>query len=131
APAPAHCLASSTAFTVVTDGDGWQAVGDARGLVDRTLQIRVHGLGEGNETNTRRDLDNAVRSASSVRPDRSLRQGMTNRDTALYIYTSGTTGLPKAARMPHSLMRTYMRAFAGATASTPKDVPINVLPLAP
>ncbi|HBV13104.1 MAG TPA: long-chain-acyl-CoA synthetase, partial [Brevundimonas sp.] len=125
----AHCLTISTAFNVVTDEDCWQAVEDARGLVDRNLMIWVHGLGEENETNGRRDLDNAVRSASSVRPDRSLRQGMTNRDTALYIYTSGTTGLPKAARMPHSRVRTYMRAFAGATASTPKDVLFNVLPL--
>lgn len=125
----AHCLTISTAFNVVTDEDCWQAVEDARGLVDRNLMIWVHGLGEENETNARRDLDNAVRSASSVRPDRSLRQGMTNRDTALYIFTSGTTGLPKAARMPHSRVRTYMRAFAGATASTPKDALFNVLPL--
>jgi fatty-acyl-CoA synthase len=31
--------------------------------------------------------------------------------------------------MPHSRVRTYMRAFAGATASTPKDALFNVLPL--
>src|SRR5690606_11557857 len=38
-------------------------------------------------------------------------------------------GLPKAARIPHSRARTYMRAFAGATASTPKDALYNCLPL--
>jgi len=77
----------------------------------------------------RRGLDNAVRSGSSVRPPRSVRAGLTNRDTALFIYTSGTTGLPKAARIHHARARTYMRAFAGATASTPADRVFNVLPL--
>jgi len=65
----AHCLTISTAFNVVTDEDCWQAVEDARGLVDRNLMIWVHGLGEENETNARRDLDNAVRSASSAGAD--------------------------------------------------------------
>lgn len=125
----AHCLTISGAFNVVTDEDCWRAVEEARPHVDRNLMLWVHGLGEENETNARRDLDNAVRSASSVRPDRSIRQGLTNRDTALFIFTSGTTGLPKAARIPHSRARTYMRAFAGATASTPKDALYNCLPL--
>ncbi|KAK0351572.1 hypothetical protein LTR94_024414 [Friedmanniomyces endolithicus] len=89
----------------------------------------VHGLGEADETSDRRGLDKPVRGASSVRPSREGRQGLTNRDTALFIYTSGTTGLPKAARIPHSRARTYMRAFAGATRSTPQDKVYNVLPL--
>ncbi len=76
-----------------------------------------------------RDLTQALKSCSQLPPDRSVREGMTAGDTALYIYTSGTTGLPKAARIPHSRARTYMRAFAGATASTPKDALYNCLPL--
>src|SRR5690606_22489574 len=76
----AHCLTISGAFNVVTDEDCWRAVEEARPHVDRNLMLWVHGLGEENETNARRDLDNAVRSASSVRPDRSIRQGLTNRD---------------------------------------------------
>lgn len=125
----AHCLSISGAFNVVTDEDCWRAVEEARPHVDRNLMLWVHGLGEAHETNERRELDNAVRSASSVRPDRAIRKGLTNRDTALFIFTSGTTGLPKAARIPHSRARTYMRAFAGATASTPKDALYNCLPL--
>ena len=125
----AHCLTISNAFNVVTDQDCWRAVEEARPFVDRNLMSWVHGLADEDETNDRRDIDNAVRSASSVRPDKSLRNGLTNRDTALFIFTSGTTGLPKAARIPHSRARTYMRAFAGATASTTKDALYNCLPL--
>ncbi|MEG0819453.1 MAG: AMP-binding protein, partial [Brevundimonas sp.] len=125
----AHCLTISNAFNVVTDQESWRAVEEARPFVDRNLMSWVHGLADEDETNDRRDIDNAVRSASSVRPDKSLRSGLTNRDTALFIFTSGTTGLPKAARIPHSRARTYMRAFAGATASTTKDALYNCLPL--
>ena len=128
-PALAHCLNISGAFNVVSDEDCWKAADDARPLVDRDIMLWVMGLDEANESNNRRDFDNVVRSASSVRPQRSIRKGLTNRDTALYIFTSGTTGLPKAARITHTRARTYMRAFAGATGSTQKDVLFNVLPL--
>ena len=125
----AHCLTISNAFNVVTDEDCWQAVEEARPHIDRGLMLWVHGLKDEDETNERRDLDNAVRSASSVRPDRALRSGLTNRDTVMFIYTSGTTGLPKAARIPNSRARTYMRAFAGGVNATPKDILFNCLPL--
>ena len=124
-----HCLNISGAFNVVSDEDCWQAVEETRTRIERDINLWVLGLGEENETNSRRDFDSAVRSASSVRPDRSVRKGLTNRDTALYIFTSGTTGLPKAARIPHSRARTYMRAFAGGTGATSKDTLFNVLPL--
>jgi len=124
-----HCLKISGAFNVVSDEDCWQAVEDVRSHIDRDLMLWVTGLGEENETNNRRDLDNAVRSASSVRPSRDIRKGLINRDTALFIYTSGTTGLPKAARITHTRARTYMRAFAGGTGATSKDTLYNVLPL--
>lgn len=125
----AHCLSISGAFNIVSDEDCWRQVEEARPHVDRNLMLWVLGLNAVDESNDRRGLDSPVRSASSVRPDRGIREGLTNRDTALFIYTSGTTGLPKAARIPHSRARTYMRAFAGATASTPKDALYNCLPL--
>ena len=125
----AHCLSISGAFQVVADEDCWRKVEEARPYIDRNLMLWVLGLKDTEETSTRRGLDNAVRGGSSVRPARSGRDGLTNRDTALFIYTSGTTGLPKAARIPHSRARTYMRAFAGATRSTPEDRIYNVLPL--
>jgi len=125
----AHCLTISNASQVVTDEDCWRKVEDARPLVDRNLMLWVLGLSDTDEADERRGLDKPVRSGSSVRPARSIRSGLTNRDTALYIYTSGTTGLPKAARITHARVRTYMRAFAGATSGTEKDVTFNVLPL--
>jgi fatty-acyl-CoA synthase len=125
----AHCANISGATQVITDEECWRAVENARPHATRTLMVWVLGLKETDESSNRRGLDSAVRGASSVRPDRGLRRGLTNRDTALYIFTSGTTGLPKAARIPHSRARTYMRAFAGCTASTETDRLMNVLPL--
>ena len=125
----AHCLSISNASQVVTDEDCWKRVEDARALSGRNLMLWVLGLKDEDEADERRSLDKPVRSGSSVRPARSARSGLTNRDTAMFIYTSGTTGLPKAARITHARARTYMRAFAGATAATDKDVTFNVLPL--
>ena len=125
----AHCLAISNASQVVTDADSWRKVEEARPFAGRNLMLWVLGLADADEADERRGLDKPVRGGSSVRPARSARSGLTNRDTALYIYTSGTTGLPKAAKVTHARARTYMRAFAGATAATDKDVTYNVLPL--
>jgi fatty-acyl-CoA synthase len=125
----AHCLNIVGASQVLADEETWPQVETARPYAEKTVMLWVLGLNAEDEASERRGLDAGVRGTSGVRPDRSLRAGLTNRDTALYIYTSGTTGLPKAARIPHSRARTYMRAFAGATASTDKDRLYCVLPL--
>ncbi|GAD59422.1 long-chain-acyl-CoA synthetase [Brevundimonas sp. BAL450] len=125
----AHCLNIVGASQVLADEETWPQVETARPYAEKTIMLWVLGLNAEDEASERRGLDAGVRGTSGVRPDRSLRAGLTNRDTALYIYTSGTTGLPKAARIPHSRARTYMRAFAGATASTDKDRLYCVLPL--
>jgi len=125
----AHCLNIVGASQVLADEETWPQVETARPYAEKTVMLWVLGLNAEDEASERRGLDAGVRGTSGVRPDRSLRAGLTNRDTALYIYTSGTTGLPKAARIPHSRTRTYMRAFAGATASTDKDRLYCVLPL--
>jgi fatty-acyl-CoA synthase len=125
----AHCLNIAGVAVVVADEETWRKCEDARPFVSRTMMLWVLGLKDADEVSERRGLDNAVRSGSSVRPNRAIRDGITNRDTALYIYTSGTTGMPKAARVHHARARTYMRAFAGCTESTPADRIFNVLPL--
>lgn len=125
----AHCLNIAGVAVVVADEETWRNCEEARPFVSRTMMLWVLGLQDADEVSERRGLDNAVRSGSSVRPNRAIRDGITNRDTALYIYTSGTTGMPKAARIHHARARTYMRAFAGCTESTPTDRILNVLPL--
>jgi fatty-acyl-CoA synthase len=75
------------------------------------------------------DLAQALKSCSTLRPDRSRREGMTARDTALFIFTSGTTGLPKAARITHMRAQLYMRGFAGATGAKTDDRIYIALPL--
>jgi fatty-acyl-CoA synthase len=125
----AHCLTISNASQVLTCEECWRRVEDARPHVGRNMMLWVLGLDEADEADERRGIDKPVRSGSSVRPARSVRSGLTNRDTALYIYTSGTTGLPKAAKITHARARTYMRAFAGATEGSDKDITFNVLPL--
>ena len=125
----AHCLNIVNVAQVVSDEECWPRVEEARPFAQRSLMLWVLGLKPTEETSDRRNLDNAVRSGSSVRPPRAAREGLTNRDTCVFIYTSGTTGLPKAARVTHLRARTYMRAFAGCTRSTPEDRIYNVLPL--
>ncbi|WP_269515603.1 long-chain-acyl-CoA synthetase [Brevundimonas subvibrioides] len=125
----AHCLNIAGVAQVVADEETWRRCEEARPFVTRTMMLWVLGLQDADEVSERRGLDNPVRSGSSVRPQKSVRDGLTNRDTALYIYTSGTTGMPKAARIHHARARTYMRAFAGATAATAEDRVFNVLPL--
>ncbi|WP_296817569.1 long-chain-acyl-CoA synthetase [Brevundimonas sp.] len=125
----AHSLAISKAHHIIADTETWQAVEAASGKLDKAVMIWVLDLPDSQEASARRNLDKAIKSASGVRPDRSVRSGLTNRDIALYIYTSGTTGLPKAARISHSRARLYMRAFAGATGTTAEDRVYCVLPL--
>ncbi|KAK7115985.1 long-chain fatty acid transport protein 2-like [Littorina saxatilis] len=59
------------------------------------LPVYVQGLTPGQVPIGLHDFDSLFRRALPVRPDPSLRAGMTPDSTMAYIYTSGTTGLPK------------------------------------
>ncbi len=121
----AHCLNISGASHVIVDAETSVMFEQAKGLLDHPMQQWVLGQAHGGQ----RDLVQALKSCSQLPPDKSVRDGMTARDPALYIYTSGTTGLPKAARITHVRAQLYMRAFAGATNATSKDRIYVSLPL--
>jgi fatty-acyl-CoA synthase len=113
----AHCLNVSGAAHCLVDGETAAAFEGCR--AELTHATHEWTLGEAQAD--QHDLTQALKSCSGLRPDRSRRDGLTGRDTALYIFTSGTTGLPKAARITHMRAQLYMRGFAGATGARPDD----------
>ncbi len=113
----AHCIAACGATHCVVDEETVGAFAGAKALVGRPLKEWT--LAEAHSG--QHDLGKALRSCSDLRPDRTRREGMTARDTALFIFTSGTTGLPKAARITHMRAQLYMRGFAGSTDARPDD----------
>jgi fatty-acyl-CoA synthase len=121
----AHCLNISGAAQVIVDAETSPVFEAAKSLLEKPMQQWVLGLVHGDQ----RDLGQALKSCSQLPPDRSVREGMTARDTALLIYTSGTTGLPKAARITHVRAQLYMRGFAGSTGAGEKDRVYVTLPL--
>ncbi|WP_334163552.1 long-chain-acyl-CoA synthetase [Phenylobacterium sp.] len=121
----AHCLNISQANHVVVDSETSPVFEAARPLLERTLQQWVLGPVHGDQ----RDLVQALKSCSMLPPDRSVREDMKARDTALLIFTSGTTGLPKAARITHVRAQLYMRGFAGSTGAKASDRIYVSLPL--
>jgi fatty-acyl-CoA synthase len=122
----AHCLNISNALHVLVDGDTSAALMAARDQLTRQVHVWNHSAPEQGQ----RDLSNALKSCSSLRPDRlDSRGALRANDIAMLIYTSGTTGLPKAAKITHMRVQLYMRGFAGATDARPTDRIYNVLPL--
>jgi len=125
-PALAHCLNISQALHCIVDPETSPCFEQVKDGLGRHVQQWVLGTVHGDQ----RDLVNALKSCSQLRPDReTARGGLTAKDTALYIFTSGTTGLPKAARITHMRAQLYMRGFAGSTDARPTDRIYVTLPL--
>ncbi|HLK24035.1 MAG TPA: long-chain-acyl-CoA synthetase [Caulobacteraceae bacterium] len=122
----AHCLEIARAAIAIVDGETAAPLLEANQALDRPMVVWTLGLAEGGEL---RDLTQALRSCSQLRPDRTIREGMTAKDTALFIFTSGTTGLPKAAKINHMRAQLYMRGFAAATDARKDDRIYVTLPL--
>lgn len=121
-----HCLNISGALHCLVDADCAPALQAVRGALTKTVQVWTLGPVEAGM----RDLTNALKSCSSLRPDREVSRGdLRAKDLALYIYTSGTTGLPKAARVTHMRVQLYMRGFAGSTGAHETDRIYITLPL--
>ncbi|MDB5457674.1 MAG: long-chain-acyl-CoA synthetase [Caulobacter sp.] len=125
-PALAHCVNISAAAHCIVDAETSRAFEGIRSLLDRHVHQWVQGPVHGDQ----RDLVNALKSCSQLRPDRETARGaLRAKDTALYIFTSGTTGMPKAARITHMRAQLYMRGFAGATDARESDRIYVALPL--
>lgn len=121
-----HCLNISHALHCIVDPETSPCFEQVKGGLERHVQQWVLGPAQGDQ----RDLVNALKSCSQLRPDRlTARHGLTAHDTALYIFTSGTTGLPKAARITHMRAQLYMRGFAGSTDARHTDRIYVTLPL--
>jgi fatty-acyl-CoA synthase len=120
-----HCLNISAALHVIADAAGAAGVEAVRPGLKRHMALWTLGEAHGGQ----RDLGQALKSCSALRPDRSAREGLLARETALYIYTSGTTGPPKAAKVTHSRAQLYMRGFAAATDAKDTDRIYVTLPL--
>ena len=120
-----HCLNIAAAAHVIVDADTAPTFEAVKATLARPMVQWTLGEPHGDQ----RDLAKALKSSSQLRPDRSVREGLVARDTALFIFTSGTTGLPKAARISHSRAQLYMRGFAGAAAGRPDDRVYVTLPL--
>ena len=122
----AHCLNISGALHCIVDAETSPVFEAVRGQLTKHVAQWTLGPVSGD----RRDLITALKSCSSLRPDRLTARGeLRASDTALWIFTSGTTGLPKAARINHMRTQLYMRGFAGATGAEATDRIYQVLPL--
>jgi len=122
----AHCINISGALHCLVDADCTPAMQAVRETLTKHVQLWTLGVAASGQ----RDLTNALKSCSSLRPDREVsRGGLRAKDLALYIYTSGTTGLPKAARVTHMRVQLYMRGFAGSTGAVDSDRIYITLPL--
>ncbi|WP_395647074.1 long-chain-acyl-CoA synthetase [Terricaulis sp.] len=124
----AHSLSISSASHVITDSDTIASIDTIRAQLARPLTYWIIDA-PGDLSDERRALDLKTPRMAPERPPRTVRAGIKAGDVALYIYTSGTTGMPKAAKITHVRAQLYMRAFAGATKTSPKDTVYNALPL--
>ncbi|KAK7484499.1 hypothetical protein BaRGS_00024255 [Batillaria attramentaria] len=92
------------------------------------LPIYVQGLSPGQVPVGMHDFDDLMGRALPVRPDASVREGMTNDSILGYIYTSGTTDLPKPVYISQRKANSFgsSRFVADVTGD---DVIYTVLPL--
>jgi fatty-acyl-CoA synthase len=120
-----HCMSISGAQHVFVDIELASAFETIRETLPDTYTIwSLGGMLPGSKS-----LDEALGQSAAKRPAKAVRAGMKQGDVALYIYTSGTTGLPKAAKVTHMRVLTYMRGFAAATNAGPDDRIYITLPL--
>lgn len=85
--------------------------------------------GPKSSTNGHVDISQVIRSLSTHRPNREMRNKVTESDSLLYIFTSGTTGLPKACKISQTRYFAGSILFPTLCSLTQKDVLYCALPL--
>ena len=120
----AHCVNIADAKAVIMGADQAKQIASAKPHLTGTPAFWA--LGEQADT---QNLQTALESQPTTRPDRSYREHLRGKDICLYVYTSGTTGLPKAAKLTQSRTQGMMRTFATPTHTTARDRVYVPLPL--
>jgi len=121
----AHCINIAEVGHVIVDAEIADLIPTAIEHFDQPYAMWSFG----GATAGYADFDASVAAQSTERPPRARRAGMVGGDMALKLYTSGTTGMPKAAKVTHVRVLTYMNAFAASLNSHAKDRMMMVLPL--
>jgi fatty-acyl-CoA synthase len=117
----AHSVAVAAPRHAIVGHELASAYDAAAAILEKKPQLWIQG--------ERGNLDAALAEASCVAPDKSVRAGITAKDTAFYIYTSGTTGLPTAATLSNMRLLFMMFGFVGALNTRASDRIYNALPL--
>lgn len=120
----AHCVNIADAKAVIMGADQTEQIASAKPHL--TGAPAFWALGEQADT---QNLQAALESQPTTRPDRSHREHLRGKDICLYVYTSGTTGLPKAAKLTQSRTQGMMRTFSTPTHTTARDRVYIPLPL--
>lgn len=122
----AHCINISKTKVAIVDHELVPSWKSARKMID-TDPKEFCGFGKTKAGFS--DFDKAIASQPVARPDKSIRADIKAGDLFMKMFTSGTTGLPKAAKVSHTRAQYYLRGFALASKSTPRDRIMMVLPL--
>ncbi len=121
----AHCINLAQPGHMIVSPELADAYASARGELDRTPTPWFVG----GEAADGEDLEAAVSSSPTDRPDRSIRAGTRAQDRLCYIYTSGTSGLPKAANITHFRYLGAAVSAAGMARISADDRSYVALPL--
>ncbi len=119
----AQCVDMVKARTLITGSEQDAFLDSASGMFEQAPGLWTLGGTRGE------DLERELDTHSSDRPDKSLRDNLTNADIGFYFYTSGTTGMPKAAKMSIARVRNMMRSFISPLNTTEDDRVYITLPL--
>ena len=125
----AHCIGIVNARAVIVDASLAQAFATARGSIDPSVKLFVHGEIESGPGADLPRIDQLLAGFSTANLPASDRVALTIDDKCLYIYTSGTTGMPKAAIINQSRTLRIMLGFSGATGARESDIMYVTLPL--